>query len=110
MAYEDCYNNPKVIAANYAEYDKQAAQKLTPSQAELLKKIGSCESGFQMKPNSSGISSAYGIFQTLKVHNARAARLGGTRFDTVTQIAVAIELFKEQGTTPWNASKSCWGK
>lgn len=62
-----------------------------------------------MKPNSSGASSAYGIFQELKVHDARAKRLGGTRFDRVTNIAVAIELFLEQGTTPWNASKRCWG-
>jgi hypothetical protein len=101
-------STPTSVEQNYAEFDRQASLKLTPNQAAILKKIGECESGFRMVPNKGGHSSAYGIFQELKVHDARAKRLGGTRFDMPTNIAVAIDLFLEQGTTPWNASRKCW--
>jgi len=99
------------VPGNYAKFAEMAAAAgLSDAQTALLKRIGECESGFQMKPNTSGTSSAYGIFQELKVHDKRAKSLGGTRFDLETHIAVAIALFKEQGTTPWVASKDCWGK
>lgn len=76
----------------------------------MLKKIGECESGFQMKPNSSGASSAYGIFQILKIHDTRAKKLGISRFTVEGNIKLAISIYEEQGTTPWNESKHCWGK
>lgn len=110
LAYEDCYNNPAVIAANYAEFDRQATQKLTPQQTTLLRKIGSCEAGFQMKPNSTGVSSAYGIFQELKIHDKRAAKMGVCRYTAQGNIALGIEIFLEQGTAPWVSSKHCWNK
>lgn len=99
------------VPGNYAKFAEMAqAAGLSTAQTALLKRIGECESGFQMKPNSSGTSSAYGIFQELKVHDKRAKALGGTRFDLETHIAVGIALFKEQGTAPWVASKHCWNK
>lgn len=104
---------PDNVENNYIEFEKQAAAKLTPNQAALLKEIGECESGFRMVPNSAGASSAYGIFQTTKVHDARAKKLGfNNRMESAeANITVAIDLFLEQGTTPWLASKaSCWGK
>lgn len=107
---EKCFNHPQQIEANYAEFDRQAADKLSESQKAILKKIGECESGFQMKPNATGVSSAYGIFQTLKVHDKRAKNLGVTRYTREGNIKTTINLFLEQGTTPWNASKHCWKK
>jgi len=63
-----------------------------------------------MVANHGGQSSAFGIFQILKVHDARAKRLGVTRFTAEGNIKIAIDLYLEQGTTPWNASKHCWNK
>ena len=100
---------PDPVELNYMEFEKQA-QVLTPAQKSLLKKIGECESGFRMVPNSSGKSSAFGIFQILKVHDKRASGLGVTRFTNEGNIKVAIDLFREQGTRPWTASKHCWNK
>lgn len=95
------------MASNYAEFDRQAHYKLTPDQTALLKRIGEAESGFRMVWNSEGASSACGVFQTLKVHDQRARNLGFSwRCESSSaNIAVAIDLFLEQGTTPWNASK-----
>jgi len=58
-----------------------------------------------MKPNSSGKSSAYGIFQILKMHDWR-----GDRMTVEGNIKIALDMFQEQGTNPWLASKACWGK
>jgi hypothetical protein len=98
------------VEDNYATFARLAATKLTPRQTKVLKAIGECESGFRMVPNKSGASSAYGIFQTLKVHDARAKKLGYSwRGESPeANIALAISLYLEQGTTPWNPSKHCW--
>lgn len=90
---------------NYKLFDE-----LTKGKYPLLKKIGECESGFQMKANNTGVSSAYGIFQILKVHDARANKMGISRFTAEGNIKIAIALYDEQGSRPWNASKHCWGK
>jgi hypothetical protein len=64
-----------------------------------------------MVPNSQGKSTAYGIFQLIKAHDKRAQNLGHqNRLTLEANIATAISLYKEQNTTPWNASKSCWSK
>lgn len=71
-----------------------------------MKKIGEAESGFRMVPNTDGKSSAYGIFQLTKVHDKRAKKLGyDNRLSTEANIKVAVSLFSEQGTTPWETSK-----
>lgn len=89
---------------NYAEFQNQASKRLNEKQTQVLKNIGECESGFRMVANRSG-SSAYGIFQIIKVHSWR-----GDRYSHKGNIKIAIDLFLEQGTTPWNASKHCWSK
>lgn len=101
---------PDNVELNYAEFEKQATGKLTQEQSALLKKIGECESGFQMKPHSTGASSAFGIFQILKVHDKRAVKLGVSRLTREGNITIAINIFSEQGSAPWLASKACWGK
>jgi hypothetical protein len=92
------------VESNYALFDQ-----LTGGRYQILKRIGECESGFQMIPNRTGASSAYGIFQILKVHDARAVKMGVSRFTAEGNIRLAMALFDEQGTTPWDASKHCWG-
>lgn len=91
----------------YAEFDKQAAQKLTAEQARLFKRVCEAETGMRMVPNSAGASSAYGPCQLLKVHDKRAQKLGySNRNESLeANIATSIDLFLEQGTTPWNESK-----
>jgi hypothetical protein len=54
--------------------------------------------------NRSG-SSAFGIFQIMKVHDWR-----GNRFTVEGNIKIAIALYEEQGTNPWVSSKACWSK
>ncbi len=63
-----------------------------------------------MKANNTGESSAYGIFQILKVHDKRASKLGVSRMTREGNIKVAISLFLEQGSAPWDSSKKCWSK
>jgi len=90
---------------NYQEFEKQTLGKYP-----ILKRIGECESGFRMVPNKTEASSAFGVFQILKVHNARAKKLGVSRFTREGNIKVAISLYEEQGTTPWQSSSKCWNK
>lgn len=90
---------------NYSEWARIAGDSYP-----VLKKIGECESGFRMVPNSGGNSSAYGIFQILKVHDSRAKKMGVSRFTPEGNIKLAISIYLEQGTSPWNASRHCWGK
>lgn len=97
------------VEQNYVEFEKLTTG-LSSADRALLKKIGECESGFRMVPNKGGASSAFGIFQVLKVHDKRAKKLGVSRFTNHGNIKIAISLFLEQGSTPWLASKSCWGK
>lgn len=93
------------VAQNYALFDQ-----ITGGKYPLLKRIGECESGFRMIPNHTGASSAFGIFQILKVHDRRAASMGVSRFTTEGNIRLAVALYEEQGSKPWNASKHCWNK
>ena len=92
------------VEQNYIEFEKQANTRLTPEQAKVLKRIGECESGFRMVANKSG-SSAYGVFQIMKVHSWR-----GDHTTTSGNVKIAIDLFLEQGTTPWKSSSKCWNK
>jgi hypothetical protein len=88
------------VAQNYALYDQIAPGLLSATEAALLKRIGEAESGFAMKPNSNGASTAYGIFQILKMHDSQ-----GDRYTAKGNILLAIKIFKAQGTQPWITSK-----
>ena len=46
----------------------------------------------------------------LKYHEARAISLGLDLFTEEGNIEYANLLYKEQGTAPWEASRSCWSK
>lgn len=74
--------------------------------AGLFKKIASCESS--LNPNAKNkTSSARGLLQIMSsVHKIDQKWLKNPMINAL----VAKQLFDEQGTTPWNASKHCWSK
>jgi hypothetical protein len=80
--------------------------------------IARCESRFrqldsngQVLRNEQG-SSAIGVFQIMASIHADAAdrNLGLNIYDLQGNAAYARYLYDTYGTSPWNASKSCWGK
>jgi hypothetical protein len=75
---------------------------LSDKDIRILIAIAECESGIHSKPNKQG-SGAFGIFQIMPVHNWR-----GDRFSAEGNIEIAIELYKEQSVTPWQASAACY--
>lgn len=90
------------VEKNYRLFDH-----ITGGRYPLLKRIGECESGFRMVANTSG-SSAFGIFQILKVHDQRAVKMGLSRQTVEGNIKLAVALFEEQGSKPWDSSRHCW--
>jgi hypothetical protein len=72
--------------------------------------VAKCESG--LNPRARNGSHA-GLFQLARrYHEPKAAALGLTWAQVATQAKanteVALVLYRQQGTTPWNASRSCW--
>ncbi len=83
----------------------------------VMAEIASCESHFkqfgadgQVLKNSK--SSAVGIFQIMSsIHSTFAdEKLGLDIYTIQGNVAYAKYIYEKQGTAPWNASKSCWGK
>ena len=92
---------------------KQVRMQL--AEVPLLIKIARCESDFRQfdesgKPLRNPDSTATGALQIMySVHNKKARLLG---FDLNTikgNTGYAKHLYRTQGTSPWNASKDCWG-
>lgn len=82
---------------------KALAAGLTDKDVATLTRIAKCESALHNVPNKDGESSAIGAFQILAMHNSK-----GNRYATEGNEDIAIKLYKQQGTTPWNSSKYCW--
>lgn len=84
----------------------------------ILERIAGCESG--SGPNSFGSytaqnprSTASGRYQfldsTFQGMDSAAGYSRAADAPPAVQEAAAAELYAEQGTTPWNASRYCWG-
>lgn len=77
--------------------------------------IAKCESGLNPLAKNPD-STASGIFQfirsTWKYVTQDYLLWGGTPnvFDAKLNIIAGIALLKEEGVTPWESSRSCWGK
>jgi hypothetical protein len=80
---------------------------------KLLLSIAKCESQFLNVPNylydgEDGRYTAYGPFQILKSTALNYSEKD--RRDIDNNIEIAMLLFKDRGSQPWNESKSCWSK
>lgn len=83
----------------------------------IMIKIASCESHFKQydsagNPVKNPHSTAVGVFQIMaSIHQDLADEELGLDITTLEgNVAYAKALYKDQGTTPWAASKACWGK
>jgi soluble lytic murein transglycosylase-like protein len=82
----------------------------------VMIQIAKCESRFRQYdengnalPNADG-SGAVGVMQIMSsVHKGAATKLGHDIFTLDGNLAYARHLYQNEGTRPWNASKSCWG-
>lgn len=78
---------------------------------ELFCEVVRCESGGRpwiTNGSSTGLTQLH-----RRWHEDRAARLGFTwdrMFEVVPNLTVAADLYHEQGLTPWNPSRYCWGR
>lgn len=84
-------------------------------EADLGHRMAFCESTYGTNVENT-ISSARGVFQFLKgtwieqrTHDGENPSLA-LRFDERENIQTAYNHYKRMGTTPWKASKHCWGK
>jgi hypothetical protein len=83
----------------------------------VMAEIASCESHFKQFGADGQVvknpkSSAVGIFQIMSsIHSTFAdEKLGLDIYTIQGNLAYAKYLYSKDGTAPWNASKSCWGK
>ncbi len=80
-----------------------------------LVKIAKCESGFKQfddkgQPLKNPNSSATGVMQIIASIHAPTARSMGFDIKTIEgNLRYALALYRTQGSSPWNASKHCWG-
>ena len=107
--------------ATYANQNGYVEQQVRAyfKDAPVMIKIAKCESGFThfdsrhpsgLRTNPSPRSSASGVFQILlKTHGKTAARLGFDIRTVKRQLGYARYLYRQNGTSDWNASRSCWG-
>ncbi len=103
---------PSVNGAKNA--DKAVVVALS-SYPRVLREIARCESGFRQydasgAPLKNPSSSATGVFQIMySLHQKNARRHGWDLRTTKGNLAYAKHLYSTEGTSPWNASKHCWG-
>lgn len=85
--------------------------------APIMIDIARCESRFRQFDSSGKVlknpsSSAMGVFQIMASLHAHGAKknLGHDIYSLEGNAAYARYLYEKQGTSPWNASKACWGR
>lgn len=106
----------------------EADEKIEVKIPKQLQAIADCESGIRLKsgkavPNSASHYDKHGDVlergnrdrsidrgwaQINSVHNDEARRMGLDLDDEEDNKKFAVNLYKSEGTTPWNSSKSCW--
>jgi hypothetical protein len=82
----------------------------------IMVEIARCESTFKHWDTDGSVlmnrqgSSATGVMQLMASYHARPAeKMGLDITDLEGNLAYAEYLYDRQGTTPWNASRNCWG-
>jgi len=97
-------------------YSKEEVQQLIRDysaqygiSADLPLRIANCESGFNQSSKNKS-STASGVFQFLAStwSHTDAGKQGLSVFDADANVRTAVSSIAANGTTPWNASRSCW--
>ena len=83
----------------------------------IMVEIARCESGFRHYNSDGSVLRGFvnrsdvGVMQINKFyHGDRADQLGLDIFSREGNLAYAMYLYEKQGTTPWLASRACWGQ
>ena len=101
--YKYCYDEITCV--------RDVGEELGMSNSDIttMIKIGRCESG--LRENAMGVNTNKtvdrGVFQLNSIHKNISNQ---DAFDFEKNIKYAWNMFKAQGTTPWNSSKHCWNK
>lgn len=109
---------PVLIEIDYTGWTKQRIQEeISKELPGIFLKVAQCESetrqyNARKEPLIGLVDHAdTGIFQINKrYHQAQAEALGLDLDSPIDNIAFAKWLYKNQGLTPWSASKFCWNK
>lgn len=107
-----CLDDCPLVDPTVVEQKVRAYYKDEP----VLVAIARCESHFRhyredgsLLTNEQG-TSATGVMQIMaSVHESEAAKLGLSIRDFYGNLAYARHLYDTEGTTPWEASRYCWG-
>jgi hypothetical protein len=85
--------------------------------SSIMVKVARCESKFrQFDANDRPLAGAVngddtGVFQINKYWHLKESKRIGMDIETLQgNLEYAHRLYRREGTTPWNASKYCWGK
>lgn len=86
------------------EQNIQLIKKIWGSDASIGLAIARCESGYRTHAENRNTNGTIdqGVFQINSVHNLPEME------NAVANILEGYRLYVEQGTAPWNSSKSCW--
>lgn len=85
---------------------KQFSLHLSVADRPVFVAIAYCESQFNELAKNP-YSSASGVFQILK-GTWSDYKCTGDRFSAIDNAACAVKIFKDSGSQPWDASKTCW--
>lgn len=105
---------------NVVYADKEIIKEVQAA-SPVMERIAQCESGKnQIDPKTGQVLMRYnpksnsmdiGYYQINETYNGKlATKKGYDLTNKEDNIAFAYELYKERGTEPWSASKSCWNK
>jgi len=99
----------------YSSTDVEAAVRSYFADIPVMANIAKCESNFREYDSAGnvlngGSGGMIGVFQINRsVHKAFALTLGDNINTLAGNMAYARYLYSNEGTTPWDSSKFCWG-
>lgn len=104
QVYASDYKEPPLASPDEQDEVKALIKKIWRRDAAIGLEIARCESGYRHDAfhNNNNDTQDQGVFQVNTTHKMP------DMFNATANIAFAKVLFEEQGTSPWNSSKSCW--
>lgn len=86
------------------------------AETPILAEISKCESRYRQFNSDGSVlrgqvnSDDVGLMQINEIYHKKRAEGLGLDLETINgNLAYAKYLYENEGTTPWNASKPCWG-